>query len=87
LSFDPEEFPHLSKVQLQVAKTTHALVDVLDATRKLHPRFRLSILRKIELYLYDHIRAVENLKEMKPHLKRRPLKTIMGEIYKKNVQM
>lgn len=82
---DPELLKDLTAMQLQIAKATHALCDVLDSSRKLPQRLRLALIGQVEKDLIRHRDKIEKAHHLPFKDKIKPIKEIMKAI--KNVQM
>lgn len=80
---DPDLIKDLTAMQLQIAKTTHALCDVLDSSRKLPQRLRFALLGIVEKDLLKHKQKIDKAQQLPFKDKIKPIKEIMKAI--KNV--
>lgn len=74
---DPELLKDLTAIQLQIAKTTHTLCDVLDSSRKLPQRLRLALIGNVEKDLIKHKLKIEKAQQLPFKDKIKPIKEIM----------
>lgn len=71
----------LTKNQLQVAKTTHAMCYLLDATRKLTEGARFTILKAAEADLLKHLLVAENHARVKKKRGSKKVEALMKAIF------